>query len=72
MVANRCFGDVDPLLLEQSRQLARAADVSLAQIGFNGPNVDSVLTQVNLIPELMDEVADALLDLLCQREGGVA
>jgi hypothetical protein len=72
VVANRCFGDVDPLLLEQSRQLARAADVSLAQIGFNGPNVDSVLTQVNLTPELTDEVADALLDLLRQREGGVA
>lgn len=72
VVGNRCFGDVDPLLLDQSRQVAGAAGVSLAQIGFNGPNADSALTEVNLIPELRDEVADALLDLILQREAGPA
>lgn len=72
VVGNCCFGDVDALLLEQSRQLARAAGVSLVKVGFNGPNADSVLTEVNLIPELTDEVADALLDLLLQRQAGAA
>lgn len=72
VVGNRCFGDVDALLLEQSRQLARAASVSLLKVGFSGSNADSVLTEVNLIPELTDEVSDALLDLLLQREVSTA
>jgi len=72
VVGNRCFGAVGPLLLEQSRELARAAGVSLLKVGFNGTNADSVLTEVNLIPELTDEVADALLDLLLQREASAS
>ena len=68
VVGERCFGNVEPLLLEQSGQLARAADVSLLKVGFTGSEAGSLLAGVDLIPDLADETADAVLDLLIHRE----
>jgi hypothetical protein len=68
VVGDRCFGNVEPSLLEQSRQLARVADASLLKVGFSGPDAGSLLTGVDLIPNLADEVVDAVLDLLIHRE----
>jgi hypothetical protein len=72
VVGDRCFGDVDPLLLEQSRQLARAADVSLIKVGFSGLEAGSFLTGVDLVPDLTEEAIDAVLHLLIQREASAA
>ena len=68
VVGDRCFGDVEPLLLEQSKQLARSAGVSLLSVGFSGPTAGSVLTGVDLVPDLPDEMDDAVLDLLLHKE----
>ena len=68
VVGDRCFGNVEPVLLDQSRQLARAAGVSLLEVGFGGREAGSLLTGVNLIPTLNDETTDAVLDLLIRRE----
>ncbi len=68
VVGDRCFGDVEALLLEQSRQLARAGGVSLLKVGFTGPEAGSFLAGVDLVPHLTDETTDAILDLLIQRE----
>ena len=72
VVGDRCFGDVEPLLLEQARQLARVAGVTLLRVGFSGPEVGSLLAGVDLIPDLTDEVTDAVLDLLINREATAA
>ena len=69
VVGERCFGSVDPLLLQQSRQLAHAAGVSLVKVGFSGPDAGSFLAGVDLVPDLTDEVTDAVLELLLSREG---
>lgn len=68
IVGDRCFGNVDPLLLEQARQLAGAGGVSLLKVGFTGPEAGSFLAGVDLVPDLTDETTDATLDLLIQRE----
>ena len=72
VVGDRSFGDVEPLLLDQAQQLARAAGVSLLKVGFSGPEVGSFLTGVDLLPDLTDEATDAILDLLIQREATAA
>lgn len=72
VVGDRCFGDVDPLLLEQSRQLARAADVSLIKVGFSGREAGSFLAGVDLVPDLTDEAIEAVLNLLIRREASAA
>jgi len=72
VVGDRCFGDVDPLLLEQSRQLARAAGVSVIKVGFSGLEAGSFLTGVDLVPDLTEEAIDAVLNLLIQREASAA
>lgn len=68
VVGDRCFGSVEPALLEQSRQLAHAADVSLINVGFSGPEIGSVLVGVDLVPDLTDETTDAVLELLLRQE----
>lgn len=72
VVGDRCFGDVDQLLLDQSQQLARAADVSLIKVRFSGPEAGSFLAGVDLVPDLTDEATDAVLDLLINREATAA
>ena len=72
VVGDRCFGDVDPLLLEQSRQLARAAGVSLIKVSFSGLEAGSFLTGVDLVPDLTEEAIDAVLNLLIQQEASAA
>jgi hypothetical protein len=72
VVGNRCFGNVEPLLLDQSRQLARAAGVSLIKVAFTGPTAGSFLQGVDLLPELTDEATDAVLDLLIHPEASAA
>lgn len=68
VVGDSCFGTVEPPLLEQSRQLARAADVSVLKVGFSGPEAGSVLVGVDLVPDLTDETTDAVLELLLGQE----
>ena len=72
VVGNRCFGNVEPLLLDQSRQLACAAGVSLVKVAFSGSTAGSFLQGVDLLPELTDEATDAVLDLLIHREASAA
>lgn len=69
VVGDRCFGRAHPSLLEQSRQLARVAGVSFVKVGFSGPEAGSFLAGVDLVPDLTDEVTDAVLELLLGREG---
>lgn len=68
VVGDRCFGNVDSLLLKQSRQLARVAGVTLLKTGFSGPEAGAFLGGVDLLPDLTDETAAAVLDLLIPRE----
>jgi hypothetical protein len=72
VVGDRCFGNVEPLLHDQSRQLACAARVSLLKVGFTGREAGSSLATVDLVPDLTDEVIDATLDLLIHRDATAA
>jgi hypothetical protein len=72
VVGDRCFGDVESALLEQSRQLARVAGVTLLKVGFDGPKAGSLLAGVDLLPDLTDEATEAVLDLLINREATAA
>lgn len=69
VVGKRCFGTVDERLLKQARRLAEAAGVSLLKVSFSGPEAGSFLISADLIPDISDEVADALLALLLEDEG---
>ena len=64
VVGDRCFGKVDESLLDQSRRLAVAAGVSLVGVSFSGPEAGSFFTGADLLPQLSEETADAVLDLL--------
>ena len=64
VVGERCFGNVDQDLCRQARALARAANVSLLKVYFSGPEPGAIFAGTDLIPELTDEVADAVLELL--------
>jgi len=64
VVGERCFGNVDQDLFRQARALAHAANVSLLKVYFSGPEPGAVFAGTDLIPELTDEVADAVLELL--------
>ena len=64
VVNERGFGDVDQTLLSQARSLARVAGVSVLKVFFSGPEAGSFFTGVDLIPQITDEVGDAVLELL--------
>lgn len=64
VAGERCFGNVDEDLFRQARRLAEAANVSLLKVYFSGPEPGAFFAGTDLIPELTDEVADAVLKLL--------
>ena len=64
VVGERCFGTVDEDLFRQARSLAKAADVSLLKVYFSGSEPGAFFAGMDLIPEMTDEVADAVLELL--------
>jgi hypothetical protein len=64
VVGERCFGNVDEDLFRQARCLAEAANVSVLKVYFSGPEPGAFLAGTDLIPDLTDEVADAVLELL--------
>lgn len=65
VVGDRCFGDVDPDLRQQSRRLASAAGVDLLAVHFDGSKRGSALLNADLLPDLSSpEVADAVLAYL--------
>lgn len=69
VVGERCFGTVDEQLRKQARRLAEAAGVPLLKISFSGPEAGSFFISADLIPDISDEVADAMLELLLEDEG---
>jgi len=68
VIGNRCFGDVDEQLREQSRKLAHTAGVSLLNLSFTGPTSESFFLAADLLPKLTDEMADAVLEEILRRE----
>jgi len=62
VVGHRTFGDVDDILRIKARQLAHLAGVSLLRVSFAGPNPNSLFLGADLLPQLSDEMADALLE----------
>jgi hypothetical protein len=67
VVGNRCFGDVDETLKQQARNLAGAAGATLLEVTFSGSEQGSTFTGANLLPEIRDEISDAVLELLTNR-----
>jgi hypothetical protein len=64
VVGDCCFGTADAALCQQARQLADAAGVQVLQVSFSGPSAGSTFVGANLVPDLSEQVADAVLDLL--------
>ncbi len=62
IVGGRCIGNGDSTLVEQARQLATAAGVDLLSVRFN--HHDGTFSGVNLWPDLTDDIAEAILELL--------
>ena len=72
VVGDRCFGDVEQKLREQSVRLAKAAGVSLMSISFSGPEANSFFVGADLMPKLSVETEDAVLELLVTQEAAAA
>jgi len=72
VVGDRCFGEVDERLFEQSRKLAKTAGVALLKISFSGSDANSFFLDADLMPKLSDYVADAVLEHLLTREARAA
>lgn len=72
VVGDRCFGDVEQKLREQSVRLAKAAGVSLLSISFSGPEANSFFVGADLMPKLSVETEDAVLELLLKQEAATA
>lgn len=68
VVGDRCFGDVEPQLREQSVRLAKAAGVSLVSVSYSGPEANSFFIGADLMPKLSVETEDAVLELLLRQE----
>ena len=72
VIGNRCFGEVDDSLCEQSRLLAKTARVSLLNVSFSGGEANSFFVAADLLPKLSNEMADAVLELLLKQEAHTA
>lgn len=68
VVGERCFGDVEGPLLEQSYRLAKAANISLLNVAFSGSTAGSYFVGADLLPSLSDETTEAVLQLLLMQE----
>jgi hypothetical protein len=66
VVGERCLGQVDGILLEQSRKLAEAANVELLNVQFSDVNSDAAFLNATVYPELNIETADAVLQFFGQ------
>jgi hypothetical protein len=72
VVGERCFGEVEQKLREQSVQLAKAAGVSLVSVSYSGPEANSFFVGADLMPKLSVETEDAVLELLLEQEATAA
>ena len=72
VVGERCFGDVEQKLREQSVRLAKAAGVSLVRVSYSGPEAKSFFIGADLMPKLSVETEDAVLELLLKQEAAAA
>ena len=69
MVGTQCFGTVSPVLLHQTRALAKVAGVDLLAVQFAGPDPDAAFVRASLWPDIADHrIAEAVLRYL-QRAG---
>ena len=71
IVGSECFGAVSPVLLRQSRALAKLAGVDLLAVQFAGPDPGSAFVRASLWPDIADErIAGAVLRYLQQAGNG--
>jgi hypothetical protein len=66
VVGERCLGQVEGILLEQSRKLAEAANVELLNVQFSDVNSDAAFLNATVYPEFNIETADAVLQFFGQ------
>jgi hypothetical protein len=71
VIGDRCFGGRDPALLDASRRLARAADVDLVRILFDGSDSSARFRCADPYPALEDEeIANAVLGYFDATDSG--
>lgn len=67
VVGEKCFGQVDDMLANQAKLLAKTAGVDLLCVRFSGSGNDSFFVGADLVLEkIEDNVADAILQCLVQ------
>ena len=72
VVGPQCFGAVSPVLLGQSRALAKLAGVDFLAVEFAGPDPGSAFVRASLWPDIADErIAGAVLRYLKQAGNGM-
>lgn len=64
IIGKHHIGDVDTVLVQQARSLAKLAGVELISVSFNGPYAGASLVDVSLWPEVTAQLADAMLAYL--------
>ena len=65
VVGNRCFGVAEGNLKRDALRLARAAEVNLLAVHFDGPGRRSLFLGANPSPDLVSPVVmDAVFELL--------
>ncbi len=64
VVGNDCFGTTDATLREQARSLAAAAGTSLLEMTFARDENRWFFTHANLVPDIDNEISEAVLELL--------
>lgn len=68
VVGNQCIGEVDPVLADRARVLAKAAGVGLLLVYFTGPDPDNKFVNASLWPDLWQPaITDAILDYFERR-----
>jgi hypothetical protein len=67
VVGERCIGPVHPELAAHARRLAQAAGATLLAVHFSTPDAAGSLLSADPMPEIDDEVGDAILDHLLGR-----
>ncbi len=72
VIGEHCFGDVEESLRGQSRKLASVAGTALLRVSFSGPHANSTFLGADLLPQLSDVMADAVLEHLLSREARCA
>ena len=71
LVGSQCFGAASPVLLHQTRALARVAGVDLLAVQFAGPDPGSAFVGASLWPDITDDrIAGAVLRYLQRASHG--